>query len=57
MILKKDQLLKIIYDDLLQIEFPLKNIGDTIFDFEEFDGKMRYKKIIYIILLKNSIEN
>ena len=33
-----------IYDELLLIEFPLKNIGDTIFDFEEYDGKMRYKK-------------
>jgi len=41
---KKRPTVEDIYDDLLQIEFPLKNIGDTIFDFEEFDGKMRYKK-------------
>ena len=41
---KKRPSVEDIYDDLLQIEFPLKNIGDTIFDFEEHNGKMRYKK-------------
>ena len=41
---KKRPSIEDIYDDLLLIEFPLKNIGDTILDFEEFNGKMRYKK-------------
>ena len=49
---KKRPSVEDVYDELLQIEFPLKNSGDTIFDFEEYDGKMRYKKNLMYYYIK-----
>ena len=50
---KKRPTVEQVYEELMKIEFPLKNFGDTLANFEGKEEKLMYKKIIYIILLKN----
>ena len=36
-----------VYNDLMNIEFPLKNIGDKLSDFQVINGKIMYQKLTF----------
>ena len=41
---KKRPTIEQVYDELMKIEYPLKNSGDTLADFEVINDKIIYKK-------------
>ena len=54
---KKRPTIEQVYEELMKIEFPLKNIGDTLADFEGKDEKKMYKKNYLYYYVKKYANN
>ena len=54
---KKRPTIEQVYEEVMKIEFPLKNLGDTLADFEGKNEKMMYKKNYIYYYIKKYANN